>query len=52
MEQFNQEINHLLMNEHEAEMFRAETKNDEVLQAAIWMASGQERATADGGGIL
>ena len=28
-----QEINHLLVSEHEAEMFRIETKNDEVLQA-------------------
>ena len=28
-----QEINHLLVSEHKAEMFRIETKNDEVLQA-------------------
>ena len=27
-----QEINHLQVSEHEAEMFRAETENDEVLQ--------------------
>ena len=33
VEQDVQEINHLLVNEHEAEMFRVETKNDEVLQA-------------------
>ena len=28
-----QEMNHLLVNEHEAEMFCADTENDEVLQA-------------------
>ena len=33
VEQDVQEINHLLVSEHEAEMFRVETKNDEVLQA-------------------
>ena len=33
VEQDFQEINHLLASEHEAEMFRIETKNDEVLQA-------------------
>ena len=33
VEQDIQEINHLLVNEHEAEMFRVETENDEVLQA-------------------
>ena len=33
VEQDLQEINHLLVSEHEAEMFRVETKNDEVLQA-------------------
>ena len=33
VEQDIQEINHLLVNKHEAEMFRVETKNDEVLQA-------------------
>jgi len=33
VEQDIQEINHLLVSEHEAEMFRIETKNNEVLQA-------------------
>ena len=33
VEQDIQEINHLLVNEHEAEMFRVETENDEVLQS-------------------
>ena len=33
VEQDVQEINHLLVSKHEAEMFRVETKNDEVLQA-------------------
>ena len=33
VEQDVQEINHLLVSEHKAEMFRVETKNDEVLQA-------------------
>ena len=33
VEQDIPEINHLLVNEHEAEMFRVETENDEVLQA-------------------
>ena len=33
VEQDVQEINHLLVSEHEAELFRVETKNDEVLQA-------------------
>ena len=33
VEQDLQEINHLLVSEHEAEMFGVETKNDEVLQA-------------------
>ena len=43
-----QEINHLLVSEHEAEMFRVETKNDEVLQAvkaivqAGWPAERRE----------
>lgn len=35
VEQDIQEIKHLLVNEHEAEMFRNETKNDDVLQAVI-----------------
>ena len=33
VEQDVQEVNHLLLSEHEAEMFRVETENDEVLQA-------------------
>ena len=33
VEQDLQEINHLLVSEYEAEMFRVETNNDEVLQA-------------------
>ena len=33
VEQVVQEINHLLVSEHKAQMFRLETKNDEVLQA-------------------
>ena len=33
IEQDVQEINHLLVNEHKAEIFCVETKNDEVLQA-------------------
>ena len=33
VEQDIQEINHLLVNEHKAEMFCVETENDEVLQA-------------------
>ena len=32
VEQDVQEINQLLVSEHEAEMFRAETENDEVFQ--------------------
>lgn len=35
VEQDIQEINHLLLNEHEAEMFRVGTKNDDVLQAVM-----------------
>ena len=48
VEQDVQEINHLLVSEHEAEMFRVETKNDEVLQAvkaivqSVWPAERRE----------
>ena len=48
VEQDVQEIKHLLVSEHEAEMFRNETKNDDVLQAVIsvvqsrWSADSQQ----------
>ena len=51
-----QEINLLLLNEQEPEIFRAETKNEEVLQAVKalvqsgWPADGS--ATSDSGVIL
>ena len=45
VEQDVQEIKHLLASEHEAEMFRSETKNDDVLQAVISVV--QSRWPAD-----
>ena len=58
VEQDVQEVNHLLLSEHEAEMFRVETENDEVLQAvkAIvqsgWPAERRERAISNSCDIL
>ena len=45
VEQDVQEIKHLLVSEHEVEMFRSETKNDDVLQAVISVV--QSRWPAD-----
>ena len=44
VEQDVQEIKHLLVSEHEAEMFRNETKNDDVLQAVIFVVQSRWKA--------